>query len=139
MIMRKIHLEQYRWSITCFIGYTANDTDKICHALENIGCNGHSLESAYRHLSLSSDERGLTYSNVGKRESVVAVGASDNKGSLVNTIGHELFHVVAHICDNDGIEMQSEQPCYIMGDLCERIYESIKNQNHYEYCKNQNV
>lgn len=125
MIKSEIHLDQYRWSITCFIGYTSDDTDEICHALENIGCNDHSLESAYRHLSLSSDERGLTYSNVGKRESVVAVGASDNKGNLVNTIGHELLHVVAHICDNDGIEMQSEHPCYIMGELCQKIFESI--------------
>lgn len=125
MIRREIHLEQYRWSITCFIGYTANDTDEICHALEGIGCNGHSLESAYRHLSLSSDERGLTYSNVDKRESVVAAGASDNKGNLVNTIGHELLHVVAHICDNDNITMQSEEPCYIMGELCQKTFESI--------------
>ena len=125
MMRRVIQLPRYEWSIACFIWYTANDTDEICHALENIGCNDHSLESAYKHLSLSSDERGLTYSNVGKRESVVAVGASDNKGSIINTIGHELLHVVAHICDNDGIEMQSEQPCYIMGELCEKIFESI--------------
>ena len=125
MIKSEIHLEKYEWSVLCFIGYTADNTYEICHALENIGCNGHSLESAYMHLSLSSDERGLTYSNVGKRESVVAVGASDNKGNLVNTIGHELLHVVAHICDNDGIEMQSEHPCYIMGELCQKIFESI--------------
>lgn len=128
MIRRKIYLEQYRWSVKCFIGYTIDDTDEICCSLEEIGCNGYSLEAACRHLSLASDERGLTYSNVGKRESVVAVGASDNKGSLVNTIGHELLHVVAHICDNDGIEMHSEQSCYIMGELCEQIYESIKKQ-----------
>lgn len=125
MTRRDICLEQYRWSVICFIGYTTDDTDEICHALKGIGCNGHSLESAYRHLSLASNERGLTYSNVGKRESVVAVGASDNKGSLVNTIGHELLHVVAHICDNDGIDMHSEQPCYIMGELCEKIFNSL--------------
>jgi len=126
MIKREIHLEQYRWSVMCFIGYTADDTDEICHALEVIGCNGHALESASKHLSLASEERGLTYSNVGTRESVVAVGASDNKGNLVNTIGHELLHVVAHICDHEEIEMQSEEPCYIMGELCEQLFNSIK-------------
>lgn len=126
MIRREIHLMQYKWSVTCFIGYTVDDTDEICCALEGIGCNGHSLESAFRHLSLASNERGLTYSNVGKRESVVAVGASDNKGNLVNTIGHELLHVVAHICDHEEIEMQSEEPCYIMGELCEQLFNSIK-------------
>uniref|UniRef100_UPI0040283E1D hypothetical protein n=1 Tax=Prevotella sp. TaxID=59823 RepID=UPI0040283E1D len=119
-------MEQYRWSVMCFIGYTADDTDEICYALEVIGCNGHALESASKHLSLASEERGLTYSNVGTRESVVAVGASDNKGNLVNTIGHELLHVVAHICDNDNITMQSEEPCYIMGELCEQLFNSIK-------------
>lgn len=81
---------------------------------------------AYGHLSKDSGDRGLTYSNVRERRSVVAVGKSLDRASIMNTIGHELLHVVAHICNNDEIDMQSEEPCYIMGELCERLFNSIK-------------
>lgn len=36
--------------------------------------------------------------------------------------GHELLHVVAHICEQDGIDMMSEEPCYMMGSLCEKFF-----------------
>ena len=42
-------------------------------------------------------------------------------------IGHELFHVVAHVCGNDGIDMQEEEPCYIIGELCEKITKLFMN------------
>lgn len=65
---------------------------------------------------------GLTYSNLSERKSVLAIGKCESDGSIINTIGHELLHVVAHICEQDGIDMLSEEPCYIMGSLCERFF-----------------
>lgn len=29
---------------------------------------------------------------------------------------------VAHICEQDGLDMMSEDPCYIMGSLCEQLF-----------------
>lgn len=43
-------------------------------------------------------------------------------GSIINTIGHELLHVVSHICEQDGIDMLGEEPCYMMGSLCEKFF-----------------
>ena len=67
-------------------------------------------------------DRGLTYSNLAERRSVLAIGKCDSDGSIINTIGHELLHVVAHICEQDGIDMLSEEPCYMMGSLCEKFF-----------------
>ena len=122
MIERLIQLPKYDWSIVCFIGYQPPDADEICHALSDIGCNGNPLSEAYKHLSLSSGDRGLTYSNLSERRSVLAIGKCESDGSIINTIGHELLHVVAHICEQDGIDMLSEEPCYIMGTLCEKFF-----------------
>lgn len=130
MIRREIYLEQYGWKVLCYIWYSSCDVDEICGALEGIGCNGLYLESAYRHLMQPSNERGLTYSNVRMRESVVAVGATERQEGSVNTIGHELLHVVAHICDNEGITMQSEEPCYIMGELCEKTFSILRETGY---------
>ena len=121
MTRSEIVLDGYEWDVTCFIGYEGSDVDEICDALGSIGCEGDALTEARRHLMKESDERGLTYSNVRLRHSVVAVGRSPSRASMANTIGHELFHVVAHVCGKDGIDMQGEEPCYVMGELCEEI------------------
>lgn len=123
MTRHEIRLEHGRWSVTCFIGYHADaDTDEISRALEGIGCTGEALLEARRHLAKDSEDRGLTYSNVRGRKSVVAVGRSGDLASGVNTITHELLHVVQHVCEHDGISMTSEEACYIMGELCERVF-----------------
>ena len=61
-------------------------------------------------------------SNLSERRSVLAIGKCESDGSIINTIGHELLHVVAHICEQNGIDMLSEEPCYIMGSLCEKFF-----------------
>lgn len=123
MTRHEIRLEHGRWSVTCFIGYHADaDTDEISRALEDIGCTGEALLEARRHLAKDSEDRGLTYSNVRGRESVVAVGRSGDLASGINTIAHELLHVVQHVCEQDGISMTGEEACYIMGELCERVF-----------------
>lgn len=123
MTRHEIRLEHGRWSVTCFIGYHAGaDTDEISRALEGIGCTGEALLEARRHLAKDSEDRGLTYSNVRGRESVVAVGRSGDLASGINTIAHELLHVVQHVCEQDGISMTGEEACYIMGELCERVF-----------------
>uniref|UniRef100_UPI004028A7C8 hypothetical protein n=1 Tax=Prevotella sp. TaxID=59823 RepID=UPI004028A7C8 len=127
MIRGEITLDRYEWSVTCFIGYDEEDVDEICNTLEVIGCDGDALFDARRHLAKDSDGRGLTYSNVRLRQSVVAIGRSPSHASMANTIGHELFHVVAHVCGKDGIELQGEEPCYIIGELCEKITKLFMN------------
>lgn len=128
MIVRDISLRRYGWSVICFIGYRPCDCERICSELREIGCGEKALDEAYIHLSKGSGDRGLTYSNIGDRKSIVAVGLSDDEGSIVNTIGHELLHVVAHICEEEKIDMLGEEPCYMMGSLCESVFKSIEYQ-----------
>ena len=131
MIRRVIPLPKYDWSIVCFIGYQPDDADEIWYALSDIGCNGNPLSEAQEHLTKQSADRGLTYSNLAERRSVLAIGKCESDSSIINTIGHELLHVVAHICEQDRIDMLSEEPCYMMGSLCERFFDvsSVNNVN----------
>lgn len=126
MIRRIIQLPKYDWSIVCFIGYQSPDADEIYHALSDIGCNGNPLSEAYEHLIKESADRGLTYSNLSERKSILAIGKCESDASIINTIGHELLHVVAHICEQYGIDMLSEEPCYIMGSLCEQFFRVVR-------------
>lgn len=56
----------------------------------------------------------------------MTIGHSEEESDMVNTIGHELLHVTAHICETYDIDMSGEQACYIMGELCGKVFNSIK-------------
>lgn len=122
MTRDEISLDKRGWGVTCFIGYDEEDVGEICNALEGIGCDGDALAEARKHLMRESDDRGLTYSNVRLRHSVVVIGRSSSRASMANTIGHELLHVAQHMCERDGMDMHGEEPCYIMGELCEEVF-----------------
>ena len=57
---------------------------------------------------------------------MLAIGKCESDGSIINTIGHELLHVVAHICEQDGIDMMSEEQRYMMGALCEQLFQVVQ-------------
>lgn len=122
MTERRIRLDGYDWEVRLFVGYGSEDAVCLCQELAAIGCKDDALRSAYEHLSRGGDGSGLTYSNVRERVSVVAVGESAERGDMANTMGHELLHVVAHICGQDGIGMHGEEACYMMGRLCEDVF-----------------
>lgn len=125
MIRRDIRLGKYDWDVCCFVGYDSGDAVYLCNELMAIGCCSKATSKAYRHFVSGGESSGLTYSNVKDKVSVVTIGHSEEESEMVNTIGHELLHVTAHICEAYNIDMGDEQACYIMGELCERIFKKV--------------
>lgn len=116
-----IALDGHDWTVDCFVGYESEDAVFLCQELTAMGCRNDKIREAFEHFMRGGKGCGLTYSNRDERKSLVAIGQTDSRGDMVNTVGHELFHVVAHVCDADGVDMQGEEACYIMGELCEKI------------------
>lgn len=79
------------------------------------------VESAREHCLRGMPNTGLTYSNLAGRKSVVAVSRTTTEYEFVNTVTHEMFHVVTHICESLGIDLKDEEPCYMMGWLCQAV------------------
>lgn len=129
MIALTVPLPQRSWLVRVYIAYQPSDVPEICHSLASIGCNQEALAEARHHLSGSSNDKGLTYSNLAERISVVAVGQSLHQSGTINTLSHELLHVVSHICERDGINMHSEEPCYMLGTLFEYISQLISEHS----------
>ena len=121
MIMQDILLEKYNWKVVvCFLEKDS-DIDDAMDVLSESDCVGTPLIEAYDHISQDIPNVGLTYTNVAKRSSIVIVGKSTSEAECINSITHELFHVVAHICNHLDIDMQGEEPCYLMGWLCQAV------------------
>ena len=121
MIKQEIYLEKYDWNvIVCHVA-NQEDVDEAMDLLSSIDCKGQPLLNAYDHISTDSSNKGLTSTNVSKKTSVVLICKSTSEGEYINSLTHEMFHVVAHICNHLGIDMQGEEPCYLMGWLCQSI------------------
>ena len=104
-----------------FYGLKAADTDEVCNSLVQIGCTEKAVESAREHCLRGIPNTGLTYSNLAGRKSVVAVSRTTTEYEFVNTVTHEMFHVVTHICESLGVDLKDEEPCYMMGWLCQAV------------------
>lgn len=122
MIRQDIYLEKYDWNVMVCHVSNKEEAEEAIDLLISIGCKGNPLMEAYDHISSDKTNRGLTYTNVIERISVVIIGKATSDGEYINSISHELFHVVAHICKHLGIDMQGEEPCYLMGWLCQSIF-----------------
>jgi len=122
MKIAKRKIEEYDWYLTVISRVFPSDFSLINDLLMQIGCTDARLIEVYNHIN-SGQDRGLTYSNVKKRETLVILSPSSSIGEFANTTTHEMFHVVSHICEAHGIEMNGERPCYLMGNLCQWLTE----------------
>lgn len=59
----------------------------------------------------------ITYSNVDIRKTVVAIGWATSKAEYMNSLSHEMLHVVQHISEQFLINMYGEEACYLLGGL----------------------
>lgn len=121
MMSQEIYLEKYDWTVLVYYGTDPEKADEICAILEKIGCSDKAVGEAREHFLQSSENAGLTYSNTADRKSVVAINRTTSWNEFVNTVSHEMFHVVCHICCTLGIDLKGEEPCYLMGWLCQSV------------------
>lgn len=61
--------------------------------------------------------KGITYSNVDIRKTVVVIGWTTSKAEYMNSLSHEMLHVVQHISEQFLINMYGEEACYLLGRL----------------------
>lgn len=122
--MRRIIIElpKYSWTVRYYQNSAPSDSAEIYDALKQIGCTGKALDDAKRHLVSNKKNKGLTYSNIKDGQSVVAVSESTSDEEFINTMSHEVHHVVSHICEKYGLDMFSEEMSYLTGYLCGKCY-----------------
>lgn len=117
MIRQRIDIAQYGWSVEFFFDASPKYVSRILNSLSDIGCCGDALMEANDLLTSEKPNIGLTYSNIDSGRSVVVVSQTTSAEEFFNTLTHELHHLVSHICEARGIDMASEQACYLTGGI----------------------
>lgn len=127
MIRETIYINKYDWTIHCYFAVTGYYVTQIVSKMLEIGSPRGFANKAYRMLCYGEMDSGLTYSNEKRRESVLVTSLTHDASEFINTLSHEAGHVVQHICTEDGIDMHTEESCYMLGDICQELYPYCKN------------
>lgn len=87
-----------------------------------IGCHGAALFEAIANVESDKRNTGLTYTNLSTRQTLVIISATTSAEEFLNTLTHEIHHVVSHICEAVGIDMASEEACYLTGTIARAAF-----------------
>lgn len=115
MLYQEFEIPKYDWMVCVFYDTTENDTDDIMEQLFHIGCDSNVAKRAFDNLSSGKKNTGLTFSK--GRETCMVLGCTTDRANFAHTYTHEIAHCAMHIAKEYGINPQSEEYAYIVGDL----------------------
>ena len=86
--------------------------------LRDVGCSGIPLKDACNLVLEGEANKGITYSNVDNRKTVVVIGWTSSRSEHMNSLSHEMLHVVQHISEVFMINMYGEGLAICRVDWC---------------------
>ena len=138
LLGQEFTLKQWDWRVRVFYVVDLIPIDFIIEELYGIGCSKEDVQSAIYVLDSGDDNRGITFSNDQKRESIIVIGETTCPAQFSNSFDHEKLHLAMHIARTDDIDPFSEELAYLVGEiglqtfpvakrfLCEHCREEMK-------------
>lgn len=108
------------WRVACLLGVGPGDMAAARSALLRAGCPPRSADGALRELR--GLDAGYTFSDLGRRASVMLAGRASSAAQMYDTLQHELRHVVEHACEGLGVDGRSEEAAYIQGEIARKMF-----------------
>lgn len=127
MIKFNLYLAKYDWLIRMYVAVTQYYTEEIIDSLKMIGCSRREMKKAESALVRNTLNEGLCYSNVLERVSVIVIRKTSSPDELMDSLVHEITHVTMHMVEEYNIDPQSEEPCYIAGDLAKAVFPHVSH------------
>lgn len=119
---QEIYLERFDWTIRVYYNVKDKDCSIIRKSLLKLGCKGEPLDDACNLIMENKPNKGITYSNIDKHRTVVSVGFTVEESEFVNSVSHEMLHVVQHIAEKFSLDPKGEDVCYLIGSLMQAVY-----------------
>lgn len=138
VLAQEFYLNDYYWNVKAFYVVDNIPIDYILDELSRIGCSKADLDAAELLFDNNSKDKGLTYSNLIDRESIIIIGETSCPAEFENTYDHERIHLAMHIGKHFNIDPYSEELAYLVGNigmemfpiakkfLCEHCREELK-------------
>ena len=111
-VYKYFQIDRFEWNI-----WGKSFRLKAKRYLRDLGCSGIPLEDACNLVLEGEANKGITYSNVDIRKTMVVIGRASSKAEYMNSLSHEMLHVVQHISEVFMVNMYGEEACYLLGGL----------------------
>lgn len=138
ILAQEFTLSKWNWRVRVFYVVDLIPIDFIVEELYGINCTEKDVNSAIDVLDSGEDNRGITFSNDTKRESIIVIGETTCPAQFSNSFDHEKLHLAMHIARVDNIDPFGEELAYLAGEiglqtfpiakrfLCEHCREDLK-------------
>ena len=115
----------YNWNVNILYECDCNDIDFIIETLKWINCPDYILKEALNNLETCNLNIGFTYSNFKLKSSVIIINKTTSFSQLINTVSHEIFHLICHLSKALKI-FDEEELAYLNGDLNMKSYQIVE-------------
>lgn len=126
MITNAIYLPQIHWEVHLYYAVTGYHAAPILADLIEIDCPPKILRQVAGNLQAQKMDSGFTYSNKRLHCTVLVVGIHSSPAEFLNSLQHELRHLVDDVSDACGIPVRGEAVAYLTGDINAHIAQDVK-------------
>lgn len=123
MIVRKVHINH--WTILFLFSFNQYDMERIYDALLWVEAPNSIVSQVERNVRAGRLNEGFTYSEPSLRRTVFATGMAENGPEVLDSIVHEIFHIVQHMAAEDRIDIYSEDAAYLAGDISREVSDIV--------------
>ncbi len=120
MIKQEFDLSRVNYHVTVYYAVHGYDVDAIMDKLSEIGVSRINRKKAYSNLTSGEVNTGMAF--VGNGEGVSVIGKASEAAQYADSIQHEVMHLAIFISMAEGIKLDSEEVCYIGGEIARRMH-----------------
>lgn len=120
MIRARIRIPKYDWTVDCYFAVHGYYVNEILSRIWQLGGSQKVLARAYENIASGKLDSGLCFSN--ERHSVLVTSVTSSAREFLNSLAHECRHLEQYIANEYGIDENSEEACYLMGDIMMALY-----------------
>lgn len=124
MLRQHFFIDKYDWEVFIFYYVESIHKFELCDFLNSFGYTN-VLDDF--NLIIGVVNGGYCYTNYRDKRSILIVNITESSEQMCNTVVHELNHLESHIEEYYEIDSYSEEACYLMGELAQRVSQFLNN------------
>ncbi len=135
MIKQEFFIDDPPWKVYVYYDYALDNLNEVIDTLYKINFPKHYITRAYTILKQTNVNCGFTYTNLKNKTTLIVITKTTSPGEFINSLVHEIFHLVNHISKVYNIDLDAEEPCYLAGDIAQKAL-SVCHKLVCTHCRN---
>lgn len=123
MLHKRIHIRG--WIVDFLFAIDDCDREEVYDFLRKMKASKSVIAKTKSIIYHNEDNAGFTYSDPKIRRSLSYIGPTTSRAEFIDTIVHEAFHISVAIAKELKINLQSEFPAYVSGDILRELADII--------------